>query len=108
MRRRPPTRFIVLAGLIVALILAGVVSYYASSSPDGLNRVAIDQGFAGAETAHGGRQSPLAGYETKGLHDSHLAGGIARIMGALVVLGTAGGAVLVLRRSVRRDRHGRD
>ena len=37
--RRPATRFL-LGGLLVALLLAGVASYYASADPDGLEHVA--------------------------------------------------------------------
>jgi cobalt/nickel transport protein len=31
-----------LIGLVVTLFLAGLVSYYASSRPDGFDRVAVD------------------------------------------------------------------
>ena len=34
-----------LAGLLASLLLAGVASFYASSSPDGLEKVAEDIGF---------------------------------------------------------------
>ena len=34
-----------IGGFIVSLFLAGVVSFYASSSPDGLEKVAEDIGF---------------------------------------------------------------
>ena len=40
------TRWIVVAGVLVALLLAGVASYYASGDPDGLTKVSEDQGFA--------------------------------------------------------------
>ncbi len=36
-----------IAGVVVALLVAGVLSRYASSEPDGLERVAADQGVAG-------------------------------------------------------------
>jgi cobalt/nickel transport protein len=79
------TRAVLLTGLVVALVLAGVLSYYASASPDGLNRVAADLGFASAERASGG--GPLAGYEVGGISDSRLSGGLAGVLGCLVVLG---------------------
>ena len=59
-------------GLLVALLLAGVVSYYASTSPDGLNRVAEDKGFSQTRTEHHGDGSPLAGYGTKGVGDERV------------------------------------
>ncbi len=40
----------VVGGLLVALALAFFVSPYASSSPDGLNKVAEDKGFDGVRT----------------------------------------------------------
>ena len=39
--------------LVVALLLAGVVSFYAASSPDGLTKVSLDKGFADTEEDHG-------------------------------------------------------
>ena len=40
MKHRISTRAVVLSGVAVALLLAAVVSFYASGSPDGLERVA--------------------------------------------------------------------
>ena len=34
------------AGLLVTIVVAAVASGFASSDPDGLEKVAIDQGFA--------------------------------------------------------------
>lgn len=84
---RVSTRRLLLAGLVVALVLAGVASFYASASPDGLNRVAGDLGFASAERASGAESGPLAGYEVAGVGDSRLSGGLAGVLGCLVVLG---------------------
>ncbi len=96
--RRVPTVTVVLGGLLVALLLAGIVSYYASSSPDGLNRVAADHGFAETERDHGAADGPLAGYETEGVDNGRLSGGLAGVVGCVVVLAVAGGLVVVLRR----------
>jgi hypothetical protein len=91
--------------LLVALVLAGVVSHYASSSPDGLNRVAEDQGFA--DTAEAGPDRPLAGYSTSDVDDDRLSGGVAGVVGVLVVLVLAGGLTLVVRRrGGSEDPHG--
>ena len=92
------TRALVAAGILVALVLAGVASYYASSSPDGLNRVAEDQGFSRTERSHAAEGSPLAGYDTEGVRDRRLSGGLAGVAGSLVVLVLAGGLTLVVRR----------
>ena len=80
------TRTLVLTGLVVALLVAGVASYYASGSPDGLNRVAGDLGFASAEQASGASNGPLAGYEVAGLDHARGSGGLAGVLGCLVVL----------------------
>ena len=91
-------------GVFVALFLAGVVSFYASKYPDGLEWVAGQAGFAqaGAGSAADG-YSPLAGYEVAGLADPRLSGGLAGIIGTLVVLAAGTGLMwLLARRSSKR------
>jgi len=95
---RVSTKTLVAAGLLVALVLAGFVSYYASRSPDGLNRVAQDKGFASTQKHHAAQDSPMAGYRTRGVDNGRLSGGLAGVAGALVVLALAGGLALVVRR----------
>ena len=75
------TRTLVLTGLVVALLVAGVASYYASGSLDGLNRVAGDLGFASAEQASGVSNGPLAGYEVAGVDHARWSGGLAGVLG---------------------------
>jgi cobalt/nickel transport system permease protein len=89
---------ILLVGLVVALLLAGVVSYYASSSPDGLNRVAIDKGFDKGEQEHAAKDSPLAGYSTNGIGNERLSGGLAGVAGVGVTLLIGYALVFVVRR----------
>jgi hypothetical protein len=96
--RRPRTRTLVVVGIAVSLLLAGVLSWYASSSPDGLNRVAQDHGFSVTEGAHASSDSPLAGYGTKGVGDSRVSGGVAGVIGVAVTGVVMGGLVLLLRR----------
>jgi cobalt/nickel transport protein len=96
--RRVPTRVLVVTGLLVALLLAGVVSFYASGSPDGLERVAEDEGFLDRAEEHAAADGPLADYQAKGVDDDRLAGGLAGVTGALVVLVVAGGLTYALRR----------
>jgi hypothetical protein len=85
--RTVSVRALLLSGLVAALLLAGVASYYASGSPDGLNRVAGDLGFASAEQASGASNGPLAGYEVVGLDHARWSGGLAGVLGCVVVLG---------------------
>lgn len=79
-------RLLIIGGMLVALGLAFFVSPYASNSPDGLNKVAADKGFAGTQQTHATETSPLAGYEVRGVHGK-VSTGIAGVIGVLVVLG---------------------
>lgn len=97
-RRRPSNRTFFLSFLLVSLLVAGVVSYYASAHPDGLNYVAAKTGFIDAETTHASSESPLAGYSTKGVDDERLSGGIAGVVGVLLMLVLSTGLFRVLRR----------
>jgi PDGLE domain len=92
------TRGVVLVGMLAALLLAGFGSYYASSSPDGLARVAIDKGVDKGEQDHALGESPLAGYSLKGVDNERLSGGLAGVAGVTLTF-LLGGAVAV---AVRR------
>lgn len=91
-------RVFFLLGLVVALVLAGIVSFYASSSPDGLNKVAADHGIAATEAQHAAKESPLAGYSTKGVGDQRLSGAVAGVAGVALTLGLATGVFWVVKR----------
>jgi hypothetical protein len=102
------TRTLVLAGVVVALLLAGVVSFYASSHPDGLEYVAERTGFLDSADEHAAGDGPFADYATKGVDDARLSGGVAGVVGTLVVLVLAGGLALAVRRRGRSDESERD
>jgi cobalt/nickel transport system permease protein len=53
---------LVAVGLAVTLLLAGVASFFASGSPDGLEHVAEDQGFLDTARDHAFGDLPLADY----------------------------------------------
>ncbi|MEU6366178.1 energy-coupling factor ABC transporter permease [Streptomyces sp. NPDC046931] len=80
-----------ITGLVTSLVLAGVVSFYASSSPDGLEKVAADQGIDKKTERHPSADSPLADYSVKDIRDARLSGGLAGVIGvgATVVAGSA-------------------
>ncbi|CAM3591012.1 PDGLE domain-containing protein [Nocardioides zeicaulis] len=94
----PSNRAFFVSFLLVSLLVAGVVSFYASSHPDGLNYVAEKTGFIDAEKPHASSDSPFAGYATKGVEDDRLSGGIAGVVGVLVMLALSTGLFWVLRR----------
>ncbi|MCB5181595.1 energy-coupling factor ABC transporter permease [Streptomyces antimicrobicus] len=77
-------------GLVTALVLAGFVSFYASASPDGLEKVAADQGIDAKVEEHAAAGSPLADYAVKDVADERLSGGLAGALGvgATVAVGT--------------------
>ena len=52
---------IVVIGMVASIALASVVSFYASSAPDGLERVAEDTGFGASAEASATDGSPRAG-----------------------------------------------
>ncbi|MDD9382610.1 energy-coupling factor ABC transporter permease [Streptomyces sp. ZAF1911] len=84
------TKPVWITGLVAALALAGIVSFYASSSPDGLEKVAADKGIDQKVTEHAAADSPLADYSVKDVSDARLSGGLAGVIGvgATVVVGT--------------------
>lgn len=90
-------RFAVLA-LLVTLLVAGVASYYASTRPDGLNSVASEQGFSQTQRSSPTAEGPLAGYQTRGLGDGRLSGGLAGVAGVALVLAIGSGLFWVVRR----------
>ncbi|MCW2584399.1 MAG: hypothetical protein JWQ53_3189, partial [Klenkia sp.] len=97
-----------LVGLLVALLIAGVGSSYASSSPDGLEASAEETGFADTAQDSAVAGSPLADYGLAGVEDARLSGGLAGVIGVLVTLAVAGGLTLVLRRRTRVGAGSRD
>jgi cobalt/nickel transport protein len=96
-RNRRTTGFL-LAGLLVALLIAGVGSYYASSSPDGLEWSAEKEGFLDTAEDSATADSPLADYGVSGVDDGRLSGGLAGVVGVAVTLVLAGGITLLIRR----------
>lgn len=93
----------VVGGLIVVLGLAFFVSPLASSSPDGLERVAIDEGFADTADEHAAADGPLADYGVKGVEDEGLSTGLAGVIGVAVTFGL-GMILFGLLRAVRARR----
>jgi cobalt/nickel transport protein len=69
--------------LLVSIGLAGIVSFYASSSPDGLEKVAGDIGFIETAKDHTFDNSALADYGVAGIENERLSVGIAGILGVI-------------------------
>lgn len=88
-------------GLLVSLLVAGVLSYYASAHPDGLEHVAGQLGFHDTARDSAASGSPLAGYGVKGVGSERVSVGLSGVIGALVVLALTTGLFWVLRRRSR-------
>ncbi|KOG08931.1 MULTISPECIES: energy-coupling factor ABC transporter permease [Streptomyces] len=87
-----------IGGLVTALVLAGFVSFYASASPDGLEKVAADKGIDSKVEDHAAADSPLADYGVKGVEAPRLSGGLAGVIGVGATLAVGTGAFWVVRR----------
>ncbi|MFI5984025.1 energy-coupling factor ABC transporter permease [Streptomyces sp. NPDC051555] len=101
------TRKVWATGLVTALLLAGFVSFYASASPDGLEKVAADQGIDRKVTAHAASDSPLADYGVKDISDARLSGGLAGVIGVGATVAVGSGIFWAVRRR-RAEGHGAD
>ncbi|MFD7504486.1 energy-coupling factor ABC transporter permease [Streptomyces sp. NPDC059850] len=86
------------AGLGAALLCAGVVSFYASASPDGLEKVAADKGIDKKTEDHAAKDSPLADYGVKDISNARLSGGLAGVIGVGATLAVGTGVFVVVRR----------
>ena len=75
-------------GLAVALVLAFFVAPHASSEPDGLEKVAEDEGFAEDAAPHALDDGPTGGLST----------GVAGVVGVLVTFALGAGLFVVVRR----------
>lgn len=78
-----------LVASLVTLLLAGVLSFYASSSPDGLEKVAERIGFIDTAKEHAISDSPLADYGVKGVDNDRVSVGLSGVIGVLITGGVA-------------------
>ncbi|WP_326766037.1 energy-coupling factor ABC transporter permease [Streptomyces sp. NBC_01591] len=85
-------------GLVTALVLAGFVSYYASANPDGLEKVAADQGIDKKTEEHAAKDSPLADYGVKDVSNARISGGLAGVIGVGATIVVGSGVFYVVRR----------
>jgi cobalt/nickel transport system permease protein len=100
-RARVGVRPFLLGGALVAAFFAMVVSQFAASDPDGLEKVAIDQGFADRAADHSLADSVFADYATRGIDNEELSLAIAGITGVALTL-IVGTGLVVAARQLRR------
>jgi cobalt/nickel transport protein len=89
---------LVAVGLALSLALAGGLSYYASSHPDGLEKVAGDIGFLDTAKESAVEDSPLAGYGVAGVENERISGGLAGVIGVASTAAISFGLFYALRR----------
>ncbi|HEV8425463.1 MAG TPA: PDGLE domain-containing protein [Actinomycetes bacterium] len=102
--RTSSLRMFLVGGLLVAAGLALVVSGFASSSPDGLEKVAEDKGLLETARDHLFADGPLADYQVAGVHNERLSTGVSGLIGVLITFGL-GMALFALVRGLRSRRN---
>jgi len=90
-------RLFVILALAVAIGLATAASPFASSSPDGLEKVAEQKGFLDEGRT---RDAPIPDYAFPGAGDDRLATGAAGFAGTLLVFAAGWAVVRLVRRPV--------
>jgi cobalt/nickel transport system permease protein len=100
-RPRVGARTFVLGGVLVAAFFAMVVSQFAASDPDGLEKVASDKGFTDSAEDHSFADSVFADYATRGIDNEELSLAIAGITGVALTL-IVGTGLVVAARQLRR------
>ena len=98
MASRPRLAVVIAAGIAIPVAVAVRVSPFASSEPDGLERVAIDEGFDHTATDHALADGPTADYAVDGVDDEGLSTGLAGLIGVAVTFALAAGLTVLVRR----------
>jgi cobalt/nickel transport system permease protein len=91
---------IIAGGIMLALVVGVVAVFFASPSPDGLERVAEDKGFI--EAALDAPFEIIPDYVAPGIENEALAGVIAVVLGTLLLFAVGYGIARALRRRNRR------
>ena len=94
---------LVFVGLVLSLVIAGVVSFYADPNPDGLERVAEDQGFIENAQDSANADIVTADYGIAGIEDERLSVGLAGALGVIVMAAVAFGLFWFLGRGKKSD-----
>jgi hypothetical protein len=76
----------ILTALVAALIVAGVISFWASAAPDGLEKTSAAAGILPPDKDSSALPAPLNNYQVAGLSNHFLSNALAGLAGALLVL----------------------
>ena len=96
--KRISTLTFVVAGLAVAVVLMLVLAPYASTKPDGLEKVAADHGIDAGVTDHALAGGTFADYGVRGVGNAYLAMWVAGLLGVAVTFLVCAGLVALVRR----------
>ena len=91
-------RKFIIVGAIVSLFLAAFLSFYASSNPDGLEKVGESIGFIEAAKDSAVADSPLADYGVEGVEDARISGALAGVIGLAVTAAVSYGVFALVKR----------
>lgn len=83
---------------IAAIIVAACLSPFASSFPDGLEKVAEDKGFLDKGEGKEIISSPIPDYALPGVHNEGLATSTAGVLGTVLTFGAAYGLGKLVRK----------
>ena len=86
-----------ITGIAIAIFMACVLSLFASPEPDGLERVAEDQGFLGKAEGQEVIHAPMPDYVMPGIENEQLAAVLAGLVGVLIILGVTLGWTKILK-----------
>ena len=94
------TWLFILLALLVSVLLAVIISPLASSSPDGLEKVAEDKGFMekAEEQPATWKYSPIPDYTVGGVKNESLATALAGLIGTLLTFAVGLGLAKIIRR----------
>ncbi len=83
---RVSARAFAIGAMLVAVAFATVVSQFALDDPDGLERVATDQGFLSSARDHVFANAPFADYATRGIGNATASLAVAGLAGTVLAL----------------------
>lgn len=89
---------LVVVGLVVAVASATFVSPFASSSPDGLEKVATEKALDTEVEEHAFAGGPLADYGVDGVDNARVATGLAGLIGVAVTFVVGFGVFAMIKR----------
>lgn len=95
--------WVIVVGVAISLVLAGFVSFYASSSPDGLEKVAEEHGFIDQAQDSANASVPTADYGIAGIDNERLSAGLAGVLGVVVIALLAFGLFALITRGKKHN-----